>query len=75
MISVPSCLTLTLSWLWPGINTPDPPSFIQNSVGVGFPAATQSRRTEELRETRVEDGGRTRKMGGAAREIGVLANV
>ncbi len=66
MIRVPSCLTVTLSLASPGSKTPPPPpSRIQNRVGVGFPALTQSKEAVEPGEARTTPGGWTRNTGGA----------
>ena len=66
IVMVPFSLTDTLSWLEPGSRTPEPPSFIQKSVGVGFPAAMHSSLAVSPRIRFVSEGF-TRKMGGAER--------
>ena len=66
MTRLPSGVTLTCSWPSPGSKIPDPcASFIQKSVGSGFPAARQSNLTEEPL-TSLLSPGLTTNTGGAA---------
>ena len=64
MTSVPSLVTLNRSWLVPVRRIPLPPSFIQNKVGVGLPAATQSSWADFF-AVAVASSGVIRKIGGA----------